>query len=56
VEKLTKRCGAVIVPEMNMGQMSREVKRVNSGSTRVKTINRVDGQIISPSEILKAIV
>ncbi|MFV0420659.1 2-oxoacid:acceptor oxidoreductase subunit alpha [Oleidesulfovibrio sp.] len=56
VEKLTKRCTAVIVPEMNMGQMSREVKRVNSGSTRVKTINRVDGQIISPSEILKAIV
>lgn len=56
VEKLTKRCTAVIVPEMNMGQMSREVKRVNNGNTRVKTINRVDGQIISPSEILKAIV
>ncbi len=56
VEKLTRRCKAIVVPEMNMGQMSREVKRVNSGPTRIKTINRVDGQIISPAEILKAIV
>ncbi len=56
VEKLTHRCHTVVVPEMNMGQMSREVKRVNNGRTKVRTINRVDGQIITPSEILKAIL
>ncbi len=55
VEKLTRRCKAVIVPEMNMGQMSREVKRVNAGRSRVRTINRVDGQIITPSQIYKNI-
>ena len=41
---------------MHMGQMSREGKRVNNGRTKVRTINRVDGQIITPSEILKAIL
>ena len=38
-----------------MGQISREVKRVNGGRALVRTLNRVDGQIIAPSEILKAL-
>lgn len=42
----------VIVPEMNMGQLSREVKRVNQGKCEVLTLNRIDGQMITPSEIL----
>ncbi len=53
--RLLSSCRAVIVPEMNMGQMSREVKRVNGGRSSVRTLNRVDGQIITPSEILKAL-
>ena len=55
VEKLCMQCSQVVVPEMNMGQISREVKRVNNGKSRIRTLNRVDGQIITPSEILKAI-
>ncbi len=55
VDKLSRSCTCIIVPEMNMGQISREVKRVNNGRTRVRTINRVDGQIITPSQILKSI-
>ncbi|THB68622.1 MAG: 2-oxoacid:acceptor oxidoreductase subunit alpha [Desulfovibrio sp.] len=53
VVKLARRCKCLLVPEMNMGQMSREVKRVNNGITRVRTINRVDGRIITPTQILK---
>ncbi|OBQ57677.1 2-oxoacid:acceptor oxidoreductase subunit alpha [Halodesulfovibrio spirochaetisodalis] len=56
VEKLCMQCEHILVPEMNMGQISREVKRVNNGRTRIRTLNRVDGQIITPSEILKAIL
>ncbi len=41
---------------MNMGQMSREVKRVNMGRASVRTINRIDGQIVTPAEILKVIM
>jgi 2-oxoglutarate ferredoxin oxidoreductase subunit alpha len=55
VQALARQCRAVIVPEMNMGQISREVKRVNNGFTKVITNNRVDGQIITPSEIFKNI-
>lgn len=55
VEKLMRTAGTIIVPELNMGQLSREVKRVNNGRTRVRTINRIDGRIITPSQILKAL-
>ncbi len=44
---------AVLVPELNMGQMSREVKRVNQGMTRVATLNRVDGELFTPGEIVE---
>ena len=42
----------VLVPEMNMGQLSREVKRVNQGQCEVLTLNKVDGSMITPGEIL----
>ncbi|WP_338666529.1 2-oxoacid:acceptor oxidoreductase subunit alpha [Pseudodesulfovibrio methanolicus] len=55
-EKILSHAKTLVVPEMNMGQMSREVKRVNMGHAAVRTINRVDGQIVTPSEILKVIM
>jgi 2-oxoglutarate ferredoxin oxidoreductase subunit alpha len=55
-EKVMGHARALVVPEMNMGQISREVKRVNNGRATVRALNRVDGQIITPSEILKAIM
>ncbi|MHC1742396.1 MAG: 2-oxoacid:acceptor oxidoreductase subunit alpha [Syntrophobacteraceae bacterium] len=51
-----KRVRAVLVPELNMGQVSREVKRINQGVTRVETINRIDGGLITPEEILTALL
>ncbi len=56
VEPLLRRVRAVLVPELNMGQMSREVKRVNQGATRVETLNRLDGNLITPGEILTRIL
>jgi 2-oxoglutarate ferredoxin oxidoreductase subunit alpha len=52
VEKVLNQCTKVLVPEMNMGQIYREVKRVNQGKTHVKKYNRIDGQFITPDEIL----
>jgi 2-oxoglutarate ferredoxin oxidoreductase subunit alpha len=51
-----QRARAVLVPELNMGQMSREVKRINQGLTKVETLNRIDGQMITPGEILERLV
>ena len=45
----------VVVVEMNMGQISREVKRVNSTAARVVKHNRVDGQSITPAELYDAL-
>ncbi len=56
LERHTRKGVTIIVPEMNMGQISREVKRVNAGRSRVRTINRVDGQMLTPSQILKHIM
>jgi 2-oxoglutarate/2-oxoacid ferredoxin oxidoreductase subunit alpha len=52
IELLVKAGKTLLVPEMNMGQVSREVKRVNEGMTQVLTLNKIDGTIISPKEIL----
>jgi len=38
---------------MNMGQISREVKRVNQSRCEVVTLNKVDGTLITPHEILE---
>jgi 2-oxoglutarate ferredoxin oxidoreductase subunit alpha len=56
IEPVLKTSKVVLVPEMNMGQISREVKRVNQGYTRVVTLNKVDGTIITPEEILDRIM
>ena len=52
VEGLLKQCRAVLVPEMNMGQISREVKRVDTEGTYIKKYSRIDGQFVTPGEIL----
>jgi 2-oxoglutarate/2-oxoacid ferredoxin oxidoreductase subunit alpha len=55
VEPLTRAGKVLLVPEMNMGQISREVKRVNQGMTPVNTVNKIDGTLITPQEILEKI-
>jgi 2-oxoglutarate/2-oxoacid ferredoxin oxidoreductase subunit alpha len=52
VEPVLKRVRVALVPELNMGQMSREVKRISQGTTRIETLNRIDGNLITPGEIL----
>jgi len=56
VEKVLQNSKILIVPEMNMGQISREVKRVTRGMAKVVTLNKVDGTIITPEEILGRIL
>ncbi len=54
VESATDRIHWVIVPEMNLGQLALEVERV-VGRHKVLRVNRADGQMIAPQEILEAI-
>jgi len=53
VDRLLRQCRGVLIPEMNFGQISREIKRVNLSDCQVKKYNRLDGQMITPAEIYK---
>jgi len=46
---------AVVVPELNLGQMAGEVERVARGACPVHRVNKVSGGILTPEEILAAI-
>lgn len=53
IRDLSGRCGTLLVPEMNLGQIVREVQRV-ACSTRVESLNQTDGEPIYPQKIVRA--
>lgn len=55
VKEIAKRVKGIIVAELNYGQLVLEVERVVKGHTEVCHIGKVDGEIITPSEILSKI-
>jgi len=55
VEKLAERVSAIIVPEMNLGQIINEVLRASRGKCKVYGINRVDSDPITPAQIIEKV-
>ncbi|MBW7957602.1 MAG: 2-oxoacid:acceptor oxidoreductase subunit alpha [Deltaproteobacteria bacterium] len=55
VAELSKRVNAIVVPELNLGQMVREVERCAKGNCEVEGITRVDGEPITPAQIMHAV-
>ncbi len=45
----------ILVPELNMGQIYREVVRVNMGRAAVEKTNKINGELITPDEIVKEV-
>ncbi len=54
-ERLNPRVKTVIVCEMNLGQIVREVERASRGRFKVSGINISRGTLITPQEIIKKI-
>lgn len=54
IEKVIPGIKAFLVPEMNMGQIYREVVRVSEGKVEVKKYNKIIGELITPEDIVKA--
>jgi len=54
IAKITERAKAIVVPEMNNGQIVREVKRTSEGA-QVHFISKLGGEPHRPSEILEAV-
>jgi len=55
VRALTSKVRRIIVPEMNRGQMILEVQRVLGSKALVKGVNQMDGEMITPYQILGAL-
>ena len=53
--KATEHAKAVIVPEMNMGQLVHKVKEYTRDCTQVIPLNVYDGTVIMPEQIEKVI-
>ena len=53
VRSCTERAQYVLVPELNWGQLVREVERVVGG--RVEHLGRLDGYLITPDEIARRV-
>ena len=55
INELAKRVRALVVPEINMGQIIREVERCAAGQTQVLGVNRPGGDILDPKKVLATI-
>jgi len=57
VQRLAENAEKIIAPEMNLGQIVNEIKRVAGCSTEVVSLNKIGGgELITPEEILDKIL
>jgi 2-oxoglutarate/2-oxoacid ferredoxin oxidoreductase subunit alpha len=56
IREMTEGRKLVAVPEMNLGHMKAEIERHIQSSTRILGINRVDGALITPRQIVEAVL
>ena len=55
MEHILEQLDMILVAELNQGQLIGEVKRVNTGKTRVRGLNRYDSELITPDQIFRKI-
>jgi len=55
VEKMFNKVDIVIVAELNQGQLINEVQRCNHTKKKVFGLNRYDGEIITPEQIVEKV-
>jgi 2-oxoglutarate ferredoxin oxidoreductase subunit alpha len=56
MKEVAARTNAVVVTEINLGQMVREVERAVAGEVPVKFVGHAGGSVHNPEDILKAIM
>ncbi|MGD8665433.1 MAG: 2-oxoacid:acceptor oxidoreductase subunit alpha [Desulfobacterales bacterium] len=55
IRALAKKIRAFVVPEINEGQILREVERCAAGQAHVIGVNRLGGDILEPQQVLSAL-
>jgi 2-oxoglutarate ferredoxin oxidoreductase subunit alpha len=56
IRELAAKVKAFVVPEINLGQMVREVERAAAGQARTFAVTHAGGGVHNPEDILKVIV
>ena len=54
IRQVLSTAKTVVVPELNLGQIAGEVRKLNDYGCKVVQANRVDGILISPAQIISA--
>lgn len=55
IKDMSKRVKKILVPELNLGQYCLEVERIVCGQSHVYSLSKVNGEAITPDEILTKI-
>ncbi len=55
IRTLAKKISAFVVPEINAGQILREVERCAAGQAQIISVNRLGGDILEPQQVLSAL-
>lgn len=55
IRKYLEKVDLVVVPELNQGQIIREVKRLSRRHIKIIGLNRFDGELITPRQIMDKI-
>lgn len=55
ISKLANKVKAFVVPEINMGQITREVERCAAGNAQVFGVHKPGGDILDPKDVLDTI-
>lgn len=56
IEEVAERVDTIVVPELNMGQLVREIGRAANGRSQVIPVSRIDGHLLTPAQIADAAV
>lgn len=55
IRQILSSAKTVVVPELNLGQIAGEIRKFNDYGCRVIQVNRVDGMMIAPEQIIHAL-
>ena len=56
IAEIASKVKAMVVPELNLGQMVREVERCAAGKTIVRLVGHAGGSVHKPEDILQVIM
>ena len=55
IRKVLSTAKTVVVPELNLGQIAGEIRKLNDYGCKIVQANRVDGILISPQQIIQTL-